>query len=166
MNDVGDFFVAWGKALNAKDGGGIASICTEDVVWEDSALVSGESLHGRAAVSVFLEQYLFRPIPDLRYDLLELLWSDDGTKAVERARLSGTLRGPVKPLGLAPTGRPIAFEVAGFFEFREGNARRVRIILDMLDIARQTGAAPLPGTFSDRLVSGLQHLKAWRLRRR
>jgi ketosteroid isomerase-like protein len=39
MSSVGDFFSAWGRAMNARDAVGIASLCVEDVVWEDSALI-------------------------------------------------------------------------------------------------------------------------------
>jgi ketosteroid isomerase-like protein len=163
---VENFFSAWSEAINARDAAGAASLCSEDVIWDDSALVRGQTLHGRAAVCDFLEQYLFRPIPDLRFEILELLWAEDGTKAAERARLSGTFLSPIAPLNFAPTGKPIVIEVAGFFHFRESRAHQVRIILDMLNIARQTGAAPSVGTFTDHLITMLQHVKAFRLRRR
>jgi hypothetical protein len=71
----------------------------------------------------------------------------------------------VSGLGFAPTAQPTKFEVAAFFEFREGKAARVRVIVDILHIARQAGAAPLPGTIGDCLVTMFQHLKAFRLRR-
>jgi hypothetical protein len=69
-------------------------------------------------------------------------------------------------MGLAPTGQPTEFDVAAFFELRDGRAARVRVIVDMLDIGRKAGAAPLPGTMGDRVVTMYQHLKAFRLRRR
>jgi predicted ester cyclase len=166
MNSAGEFFSSYERAMNARDAAGVASLCTEDVVWEDSALIRAEPLHGRAAVRDFFEQYLFRPFPDLRFEILDLLRSEDGTRAAERARFSATFLAPVVPVGLAPTGQPTEFEVAGFFELREGRAAHIRIIVDMLDIARQAGAVPFPGTFGDRVVIGLQHLKALRLRRR
>jgi ketosteroid isomerase-like protein len=165
MSNVGDFFSAWELAMNARDAAGIASLCTEDVVWEDSVLMGRGPLRGRAAVREFFEEYLFRPFPDLRFEILELIESEEGSTAVERARFSGTLLAPVSRLGFAPTAQPTEFEVAAFFEFREGEAAHVQVIVDMLHIARQAGAAPLPGTIGDRLVTMLQHLKAFRLRR-
>ena len=165
MSGVGDFFSAWELAMNARDAAGVSSLCTEDVVWEDSVLMGRGPLRGRVAVRDFLEEYLFHPLPDLRFEILELIESKDGNTAGERARFSGTLLGPVSALGFAPTGRPTEFEVAAFFEFHEGKAARVRVIVDILDLARQAGAAPLPGTIGDRLVTMLQHLKAFRLRR-
>jgi hypothetical protein len=66
---------------------------------------------------------------------------------------------------LAPTGQPTQFDVAGFFELCDGRAARVRVIVDMLDIARQAGAVPPPGTIGHRVVAAIQHLKALRLRR-
>jgi predicted ester cyclase len=165
MSGVGDFFSAWGRALNARDAVGIASLCTEDVVWEDSVLMGTGPLRGRAAVRDFLEEYLFRPFPDLRFEILERIGSGDGTSAAERARFSGTFLAPVSALGLAPTGQPTEFDVAAFFKFHDGKASRVRIIVDMLDIARQAGAVPPPGTIGDRVGSAVQHLNAFRLRR-
>jgi ketosteroid isomerase-like protein len=166
MSRVGDFFSAWRRAMNARDAVGIASLCTEDVVWEDSVLMGAGPLRGRAAVRDFFEEYLFRPFPDLRFEILELIGSGDGTGAAERARFSGTFLAPVSAIGLAPTGQLTEFEVAAFFEFREGKATRVRVIVDMLNIAREAGAAPLPGSIGDRVVTMFQHLKAFRLRRR
>jgi predicted ester cyclase len=166
MSSVGDFFSAWGRAMNARDAVGIASLCVEDVVWEDSALIGAGPLYGRAAVRDFLEEYLFRPFPDLRFEILELIGSGDGTRAAERARFSATFLAPVVPMGLAPTGQSTEFDVAAFFELRDGRAARVRVIVDMLDIGRKAGAAPLPGTMGDRVVTMYQHLKAFRLRRR
>lgn len=151
--------------MNARDAAGIASLCTEDVEWEDSVLMGTGPLRGRAAVRGFFEEYLFRPFPDLRFEILELIESEDGSTASDRARFSGTFLAPVNPLGFAPTGQPTEFEVAVFFELRDGKAARVRAIVDMLHIARQVGAAPLPGTVGDRLVAMLQHLKAFILRR-
>jgi ketosteroid isomerase-like protein len=166
MSSVADFFSAWERAMNARDAVGIASLCTDDVVWEDSVLMGTGPLRGRAAVRHFFEEYLFRPFPDLRFEILELIKSEDGSIAADRARFSGTFLAPVSAIGLAPTGQPTEFEVAGFFELREGKAARVRIIVDMLDIARQAGAVPPPGTMGDRVVTVFQHLKAFRLRRR
>jgi predicted ester cyclase len=166
MNSVGDFFSAWGRAMNARDAVAIASLCTEDVVWDDSVLMGAGPLRGRAAVRDFFQEYLFRPFPDLRFEILELIESKDGSSAADRARFSGTFRSPVSALGLAPTGHPMEFEVAAFFELREGKAARVRVIVDMLDIGRKAGAVPLPGTMGDRVVTVFQHLNAYRLRRR
>jgi predicted ester cyclase len=108
---------------------------------------------------------LFRPFPDLRFEILDLIGSGDGTSAAERARFSGTFLAPASRVGFSPTGQTTEFEVAGFFEFREGKAARVQVIVDMLDIARQVGAAPAPGTIGDRVVAAIQHVKALRLRR-
>jgi predicted ester cyclase len=166
MSSVGDFFSTWETAMNARDAVGIASLCTEDVVWEDSVLMGAGPLRGRAAVRDFFDEYLFSPFPDLRFEILELIVSEDGSRAADRARFSGTFLAPVSALGLAPTGQPTEFEVAVYFSLREGKVERARAIVDMLDIARQTGAAPLQGTIGDRLVSMFQHLKAFRLRRR
>jgi ketosteroid isomerase-like protein len=78
MSVVGDFFSAWELAMNARDAAGVSSLCTEDVVWEDSVLMGRGPLHGRVAVRDFLEEYLFHPLPDLRFEILELIESNDG----------------------------------------------------------------------------------------
>ena len=105
-------------------------------------------------------------MPDFRFEILELIVSEDGTRAADRARFSGTFLGPVAPLRFAPTGQPVQFEVAAFFEFRDGALAHFRLIVDMLDVARQAGAAPRRGTLGDRLSVRLQHWTAARLRRR
>ena len=163
---LGDFFRSYVQAMNAKDAAGIAALCAEDEVWDDSALMGSGPLRGRVAVRDFFDEFLFRPFPDLRFEVLEVVGSVNGTSAAERARFSGTFLGPVAAIGFAPTRQPIEFDVAAFFQFREGKAAHVRVIVDMLDIARQTGAVPPPGTIGDRVVTVLQHLNAFRLRRR
>jgi predicted ester cyclase len=163
---LGEFFRSYVQAMNAKDAAGIAALCAEDVVWDDSALMGSGPLHGRVAVRDFFDEFLFRPFPDLRFEVLEVVGSGDGTSAAERARFSGTFMRPATAIGLAPTRQPTRFDVAAFFEFRQGKAAHVRVIVDMLDIARQTGAVPIPGTIGDRVVKVLQHLNAFRLRRR
>jgi predicted ester cyclase len=161
---IDDFFPAWEQAMGARDAARVASMCTEDIVWEESVLQ--EPLHGRAAVRDFLDDYLFRPMPNFRFEILELIVSEDGTRAADRARFSGTLLAPVAPLRFAPTGHPVQFEVAAFFEFRDGAVAHFRLIVDMLDVVRQAGAAPRRGTLGDRLSVRLQHWTAARLRRR
>jgi predicted ester cyclase len=162
---LGDFFRSYVRAINAKDAAGIAALCAEDVVWDDSTLMGSGPLHGRVAVHDFFDEFLFRPFPNLRFEVLQVVGSVDGTSA-ERARFSGTFVRPATAIRLAPTRQPTRFEVAAFFEFRQGKAAHVRVIVDMLDIARQTGAVPIPGTIGDRVVKVLQHLNAFRLRRR
>jgi predicted ester cyclase len=126
MSNVGDFFSAWELAMNARDAAGIASLCTEDVVWEDSVLMGRGPLRGRAAVREFFEEYLFRPFPDLRFEILELIESEEGSTAVERARFSGTLLAPVSRLGFAPTAQPTEFEVAAFSSSARAKPRASR----------------------------------------
>ena len=91
MSSVGDFFSAWEQAINARDASSIASLCTEDVMWEDSVLMGRGPLRGRAAVRDFFEEYLFRPFPDLRFEILELIESEEQQDALAKAMLAATI---------------------------------------------------------------------------
>jgi len=122
MSGIEDFFSAYRRAMTARDAASIASLCTEDVVWEDSALMGAGPLYGRAAVRDFFEEFLSRPFPDLRFEILELIGSNDENSAAERVRFSGTLLAQTRMVGLAPTGQPTEFDVAAFFELRDGKA--------------------------------------------
>ena len=75
------------------------------------------------------------------------------------------MTGPMDPPGFAPTGREIEFETAEFWLFADGLLVRETVVVDMLALARQIGAAPQPGSFADRLTVSLQRLAARRARR-
>ena len=152
-------------AVNAHDPDAVAALCAEDVVWNDPA--APHPLRGREAVRRFHRDVMFRSLPDARIELLEgPHLSPDGARAAVRSRITGTMTGPMEPPGFAPTGGPVAFETAEFWEFDAGLLARETVLLDMLGLARQVGAAPMPGGVAERAGVWLQRLAARRARRR
>lgn len=158
-----DFISRLSAAVNAHDAEAIAGLCSENVVWVDPGAPG--PLYGRKAVRDFHRDIFFRAMPDVRYRLVDGPYlSLDGTRAAVRARFSGTMKGPMEPPGFAPTGRPVEFETAEFWEFEGERLARETVVLDMLALARQIGAAPRPGSFAERITVALQRLSARRVR--
>jgi steroid delta-isomerase-like uncharacterized protein len=154
-----DFASRVGAAVNAHDADAIADLCTEDVIWSDPAAPA--PLHGRKAVRDFHRNVLFRAVPDVRYELVDGPYlSLDGARAAVRSRFTGTMTGPFEPPGFAPTGHPIEFVTAEFWEFERGRLARETVILDMLSLARQIGAIPQSGGPAERVMVVLQRLSA------
>jgi predicted ester cyclase len=151
-------------AVNAHDANAITALCTEDVVWEDAA--ASQSLHGREAVYRFHRDIMFRAHPDVRIELVDGPYlSLDGARIAVRSRITGTMTGPMEPPGFAPTGGPVDFETAEFWQFDGDLLARQIVISDMLALARQVGAAPKPGSLAERVNVWLQRLAARRARR-
>ena len=150
-------------AVNAHDAEAVAALCTEDVVWEDPA--APETLHGREAVRRFHRDIMFRALPDARIELVDGPYlSLDRTRIALRSRISGTMTGPMEPPGFAPTGAPVAFETAEFWQFEGALLAHETVVVDMLALARQVGAAPQPGSRAERLNVWLQRIAARRAR--
>lgn len=159
-----DFLHRLHAAVNAHDAEGVASLCSEDVLWDDPA--APEPLRGREAVCHFHRDIMFRAIPDVRVELVDGPYlALDGTGVAVRLRISGTMTGPLTPPGFAATGRPIEFETAEFSHFDGELLARHAVVLNMLELARQIGAVPKTGSFGERLGVWLQHITADRLRR-
>lgn len=146
-------------AVNAHDAQAVATLCCDDVVWEDPA--APETLHGRDAVLRFHRDIMFPALPDARVELIDgpyLL--PDGAGAAVRLRISGTMTGPLTPPGFAPTGGPLIFETAEFSRFKGGLLAYHTVVLNMLDLARQIGAVPQDGTLGARVGLWMQHIAA------
>jgi predicted ester cyclase len=159
-----EFLARLHGAVNAHDAGALAALCAEDVVWKDPAAL--EPLHGRDAVYRFHRDTMFRSIPDVRVELIDGPYlAPDGSRVAVRLRISGTMLGPMIPPGFAPTGAPLQFETAEFSELEGGLLARHRVMLDMLALARQIGAAPRVGSAADRANVWFQRFAAWRAQR-
>jgi hypothetical protein len=101
-------------------------------------------------------------MPDVQIELIDGPYlSSDGTGAAVRLRVSGTMTGPLTPPGFAPTRGPLSFETAEFSRFRGGLLAHHTVVLNMLDLARQIGAVPQPGTLSARVGLWVQHVAAY-----
>jgi predicted ester cyclase len=152
-------------AVNAHDPDAVAALCTEDVVWEDPA--APEALRGPEAVRRFHRDTMFRSLPDVRIQIIDgPYFSLDRTRAAVRLHISGTMTGPMEPPGFAPTGGRLEFETAEFSHFQGELLARHTVVLDMLALARQIGAAPKAGTTAERIGVWLQRLAARRSRAR
>lgn len=146
-------------AVNAQDADAVAELCAEDVEWFDPA--APEPLRGREAVRRFHREIMFRALPDVRIELAAGPYlSLDGAGIATRLVVRGTMKGPLNPPGFAPTGEPVVFETAEFSDFEGPLLAHHRVVLDMLSLARQIGAAPRSGTFAERVGIWLQRLRA------
>jgi len=147
-------------AVNAHDADAVAALCCPDIVWQDPA--AAHSLHGRDEVLRFHRDVMFPALPDAHIELIDGPYMAlDGKGVAARLRISGTMTGPLTPPGFAPTGGHLSFETAEFSRFEGGLLARHTVILDMLDLARQIGAVPKPGSVADRLGIWMQHMAAF-----
>ena len=145
-------------AFNAHDAEGFVALMTEDVVFEHSAAPA--PMHGRAEVSAYYTNNLWKAFPDVRMELM------DGPFFHPRApRISfnwfavGTHTGPLDPPGLAPTGKRVEFDVREIAEIRDGLVNRVRGVVDMVAVSRQLGMLPASGTREERAFAMMQRLQ-------
>ncbi len=159
-----DFLHRLHTAVNAHDAEGVASLCSEEVLWDDPA--APVPLRGRDAVRNFHRDTMFRAIPDVRVKVIDGPYlSLDGTGAAVRLRISGTMTGPLIPPGFGPTGGVIEFETAEFSHFAGDLLDHHSVVLNMLELARQIGAVPKTGSLGERMGIWLQRLSAGRTRR-
>ncbi len=146
-------------AVNAHDATAIGALCHQAVVWEDPAAPG--TLHGRDAVVGFHRDIMFPALPDVRVEIIEgPFLSAAGTEIAVRLRVSGRMEGYLTPPGFAPTKRKLSFETAEFSHLSEGLLIRHTVVLNMLDLARQIGAAPRAGTVAARIGVLMQHVSA------
>jgi steroid delta-isomerase-like uncharacterized protein len=151
------------RLLNEHDVRHIPAVFTEDIEFEDDAWP--ETIRGHAEMERFLTA-LWRAMPDFRFEILEGPYlAEDGRHAAARVRAGGTATGRFDPPGFAPTGARVTSEFGGFYEFEGERIKRGRIIVNMNDVGVQIGAAPAPGSRSERLGVAMQRLNARRMRR-
>jgi len=156
------FAAEWGKryleAWNSLDADGVATMCTEDVVWNDPALP--EPATGRDGVSGFVRATA-RAFPDFHVDELgPLEVSVPESRALSRYRMTGTMLGPWEYANLAATGRGIHVLGVDEWTFRGELMSHYRTYYDSLDMARQLGILPTVGSAGDRAMTRLQHVQA------
>jgi SnoaL-like polyketide cyclase len=81
-------------------------------------------------------------------------------------RMTGTMRGPLEPLGFAPTGRSLDAEGIDVFELRDGLVCSYTGFFDARGMAQQIGLMPASGSHAERLSVAAQRLSARIERRR
>jgi ketosteroid isomerase-like protein len=156
----------WYAAWNAHDVAGIATLFTDDVVYEDPTAPE-PIIHGRGAVEA-LAAGLFAAMPDLRLERLEIWVSEGGGVIASAFRFTATLCGPSIARGLpafAPTDSPVEFLGMDRSALREDRLARHQIFMDTVEVGRQIGAFPTRGSALDKLSRRAQHLTARRMRR-
>jgi steroid delta-isomerase-like uncharacterized protein len=145
------------ELLNTRDTKRIPEIFTEDIVFQDDAWP--ETVRGHAEMERFLGS-IWTAFPDFRFELINAYLGAGDTSAAAHVRVSGTMHGPLDPPGFAPTGRRLATEYGGFYEFEGERITRGRIIVNMNDAATQLGALPPPGSRGERAAVMVQRLQA------
>jgi steroid delta-isomerase-like uncharacterized protein len=153
---VAEFAERWEAAWNSHSADAVLALMTEDIVYDDSAWP--RTMRGHAAVREFLDS-TWRAVPDLRFRMVDGPFVLPGApKATFYWEGTGTFTGRLDPPGFAPTGARIAFEGFDLHEYRDGRVCRLRIVFDMLDVSRQIGVAPRPGTRVERTAAAAQRL--------
>lgn len=152
-------------AWNQHDADAVASLCTEDVFWNDAGLP--QPARGRSEVARFVTETV-RAIPDFHVEALQ-----DSPHAISSAlprvfvpyRMSGTVLGDWKPLGFAPTNRHFSVEGIDQWTFRGELICHYTTYYDVLELARQLGAMPRWGGVGHRVMAKAQRMQAAFLRR-
>jgi steroid delta-isomerase-like uncharacterized protein len=141
---VVEFAERWEAAWNSHQPDRLLELMTEDVVYDDSGWPT--TMRGHADVREFVES-AWRAMPDLEFRMVDGPFFADGEpKVAFYWKGEGTFTGPLDPPGLAPTGTRLEFEGFDLHEYRDGRVCRLRITFDMLDVSRQIGMAPKPGS--------------------
>lgn len=163
--DVRALMDRWVAAWNEHDAEAMAECLSDDVVYIDPGARPDPVLCGRLAVKEFAAA-LWRASPDLKFEVLELFTSEDGSVVTMHWRTSGTFVDRLDPPGFAPTGGPIVMEGYDRNEVRDGLFVKHEAFYDQFRLGDQIGAVPKPGSFGERLGLFMQKLAARRLRRK
>jgi steroid delta-isomerase-like uncharacterized protein len=151
---IREFVGRWLDAWNSHEPQRVLEFLAEDVEVRDDSWP--RPMRSHADVRGFLEA-LWRAIPDMTFELLEGPYVIPGEpRASFRWRGTGTFTGPMNPPGFAPTGRRWEVDGADFQEYRDGLICRLRVVFDMMMVARQLGVMPATGSRSERAMATAQ----------
>jgi steroid delta-isomerase-like uncharacterized protein len=151
-----EFLGRWEEAWNSHQPERLLELMTEDIAYDDSAWPT--TMRGHSDVREFLE-FAWTATPDLRFEMVDGPYVIAGEpKASFHWKGTGTNTGPLDPPGFAPTGKRVEFEGADFHEYRDGRVCRLRIVFDMMDVARQLGTVPKPGSPVEKAGAAAQRL--------
>jgi predicted ester cyclase len=107
-------------------------------------------------VREFLES-TWRAMPDLAFELLDGPFLHPAEpQAAFHWRGTGTFTGPLEPPGFAPTGTRVDFTGFDRHVYRDGRVSRLWITFDMMDLTRQIGLMPKPGSRFERAGAAAQ----------
>jgi steroid delta-isomerase-like uncharacterized protein len=158
-----DFAVRYLAAWNEHDAGRMTDLLTEDIVWSDPALP--EPARGVAAVQEFMRSS-WQAFPDLRFEEPDPPhFSVNGDYVAWAWRMHGTMTGPLDPPGFAPTGKSMTVDGVDLWIFRGDRIAVYRAFYDLMDLSRQLGLMPPPGSRAEKATVVMQRFQA-RLQRR
>jgi steroid delta-isomerase-like uncharacterized protein len=156
LDFLAGFAERWEGAWNSHQPERVLELMTEDVVYDDSAWP--DTMRGHGDVREFLEA-AWRGMPDLEFRMVEGPFvHPERPVATFYWKGTGTFTGPLDPPGLAPTGARIEVDGFDLQEYRDGRVCRLHIVSDMLDMSRQLGLMPQPGSRAEKLWAGTQRL--------
>jgi predicted ester cyclase len=122
-------------AEDRRDIDGLVATLAPDCMYE--IVGTGLRWEGHAGARAFYEE-LFAAFPDNRFELTDIVIGPQGV--FEAVRLEATHAGPFA--GLAPTGKPVRFELAILFPWDPGSRlfQGERIFVDRAALTRNVGA--------------------------
>lgn len=102
-------------------------------------------------------QNLFAAIPDMRFEVLEVI-ADEG-KASVRWRAAGKFDGTAKLEGFDPNGADIEMTGVDVVTIEDGKLVDIQAYTNGMSLARQIGAMPPQGSAAERAMAGAFNLK-------
>jgi steroid delta-isomerase-like uncharacterized protein len=151
---IREFVGRWLEAWNSHQADRVLGLLTDDVEVRDDSWP--KTMHGHADVREFLEA-LWRAVPDMTFELLDGPYVIPGEpRAAFHWRGAGTFTGPMDPPGFAPTGRRWEIDGSDLQEYRDGRIAKLRVVFDMMSVARQLGVMPAAGSRGERVMAAAQ----------
>jgi steroid delta-isomerase-like uncharacterized protein len=155
---VEEFVERWLAAWNSRQPERVLELMTDNIVYDDSG--GPQTMRGHAQVREFLE-FAWRAFPDFTVEAVGgPLVASDGARAAFWWRSRMTNTGPIDPPGIPATGKLVEYEGADFHAYGDGKVARLRIVYDMADVSRQLGLLPERGSAAERVLVGMQKLRA------
>ena len=162
--EVVEFAERWVGRWNAHDVEGILALVTEDITWEDPSI--DDIASGPAAARRYIE-HLFRAFPDISWTMpsglfISLEDDEEIVKVGQPWACSGTALGPIDPPGFAPTGMKFALEGFDVWALQRSDSKVRQVVshYDALEFARRVGLVPARGSVGERVLVGMQRLRA------
>jgi steroid delta-isomerase-like uncharacterized protein len=146
------------EAFNDHDVEAFTAVMAPDVVFIHSAFP--EPMHGRAEVAAAYSETLWRAFPDLNIEVADgPFLHPHAPRAAVDWQVRGTHQGPLKPPGLAPTGRAFTTVAREIVTIEDGLARRIHLVVDMSDVMRQLGVLPPAGSRGEAAMMVMQRMQ-------
>jgi len=159
-----DLLAAW----NTRDFERFRSLLADDVTWYDPGMASPPAKNADEAVA--FARTVLGAFPDFTYTVREpICASSDGTRCVFAWHIAARHSGWMTPPGFAPTDRLVEMDGVDVVDARDGKIVRIETYFDALPAAEQLlglKLRPTPGGLRERVLVGLQRLRAAWLRRR